>query len=244
MRRRFFIGRSRLGGRHLGGEREGQTIRNTLPFAPVGSRKSGIRASWSKQQVANLRSTQYRCGVNYPTHRSSPAGVGPVVKLLFQRWRLPNRACRTYRRWRRSRPRTFALVFQRYVVDSFIALCLNQGMVLPRLCGTPCRGIAVSHSLRLRGNPLRHAADVLANFVSTAPWLTCICFWVFEVITAPSCTWRQAVLRLSSPPALRFISVYIAGVPRQAYCLFYAAKLLPPSGMSRSWRFSFAEKSS
>lgn len=189
-----------------GGVRQSETL-----FVPIGSRKSGVRASWSKQQVANLRSTLYRCGVNYPTLRSSPAGAGPVVKLLFQRRRLPNRACRTYRRWRRSQPRTFALVFQRYAVDSFIALCLNQGMGLPRLCGTPCREIAVSHSLRLRGNPLRHAADVLANNVSTNPWLTCICFWVFMFITAPSCTWRQAVLRSLSPPTFRLISVSIPG---------------------------------
>ncbi len=161
--------------------REGGVRRCGTLFAPVGSHKSGVRASWSKQQVANLRSTQYRCGVNYPTRRSSPAGVGPVVKLLFQRWRLPNRACRIYRRWRRSCPRTFALVCQRNAVDSIIALCLNQGVGLPRLCGTPGRGVTVSHSLRLRGNPLRHAAAALANIVSTDPWLTCICFWVFEI---------------------------------------------------------------
>lgn len=42
------------------------------------------------------------------------------------------------------------------------------------------------------------------------------------------------------PAHFRFQS----GVPRQAHCLFYAAKLLPPFGMSRSCRFPFAEKSS
>lgn len=117
--------------------------------------------------------------------------------------------------------------FHRFAVGSFIALCLNQGVGLPRLCGTPCREIAVSHSLRLRGNPLRHAADVLANNVSTNPWLTCICFWVFMFRTAPSCTWRQAVLRSLSPPSLRLISVSIPGFhvrpivcfTPQSYCL-------------------------
>lgn len=67
---------------------------------------------------------------------------------------------------------------------ALIALCLNQGVGLPRLCGTPCRWIEVSHSLRLRVNPLRHAAAVLA--VSTDPWLTCICFWACSAPTAPS----------------------------------------------------------
>ena len=88
---------------------------------------------------------------------------------------------------RRSRPQTFALVFSAVAVDSFIVLCLNQGVGLPRLCGTPCRLIAVSHSLRLRANPQRHAADVLANIVSTGDLrLTCICSWVLKVRTAPS----------------------------------------------------------
>lgn len=148
--------------------------------APVGSRKSGVRASWSKQQVANLRSTQYRCGVNYPTHRSSPAGVGPVVKLLFKRCGFQIAPVALTADGGEVAP-NICPRFSAVCGGALIALCLNQGVGLPRLCGTPCRGIAVSHSLRLRGNPLRHAAAVLANIVSTDPWLTCICFWVFEV---------------------------------------------------------------
>ncbi len=115
---------------------------------------------------------------------------------------------------------------------NLIAQCLNQGVGLPRLCGTPCRSIEVSHSLRLRVIPLRHAA-VLSNIVSTDPWLTCICFWVFEVRTAPSCAWRQAALRSLSPPTLRLISVSIAGVPRQAHCQFSITKLERAVVMSR-----------
>lgn len=79
---------------------------------------------------------------------------------------------------RRSRPQTFALVFSAVAVDSFIVLChIFSGIGLPRLCGTPCRWIVVSWvephrspfscSSESEKIHIRHAADVLANIVST-----------------------------------------------------------------------------
>lgn len=139
MRRRFFYWLSRLGGRHLGARGRGQTERNTV-CAYRQSLKMCPGFVVEAVIVAPLRAVADDVPVSYPTHRSSPAGVGPVVELLFLAVASRPHLSHVSAWQRRSRPLTFALVFSAVAVDSFIALChVFSGIGLPRLCGTPCR---------------------------------------------------------------------------------------------------------
>ena len=83
MRRRFFIGRAASEGDSWG-EREGSdSAEHCLRLSVVVQRLavSGLRGR--SGQCGPLRAVADNAPVSYPTHRSSPAGVGPVVELLF-----------------------------------------------------------------------------------------------------------------------------------------------------------------
>lgn len=58
MRRRFFIGRSRLGGRHLGGEREGSDYtEHCLRLSVVAKVVSGLRGRSSRSPIFGALNT-------------------------------------------------------------------------------------------------------------------------------------------------------------------------------------------